>query len=57
MAIKACYEPMPIQKNRFARSLAIKVIGLSRCIGLSRRTGHNVARTKRQSRAQLFAQH
>jgi hypothetical protein len=29
---------MPIQKNRFARSLAIKVIGLSRCIGLSRRT-------------------
>ncbi len=26
-------------KNRFARSLAIKVIGLSRCIGLSKRTG------------------
>jgi hypothetical protein len=29
---------MPIQKKRFARFLAIKVIGLSRCIGLSRRT-------------------
>jgi hypothetical protein len=41
--LKRRYEPMPIKKNRFARSHAIKVIGLSRCIGLSRRTGWNQA--------------